>query len=135
MAVFLFATKRNLILAIINGDYNDKTLKGIIGRMDLVIGLRYHFIVFATTMFVPSIGIYLDQYYSMKMRGILELMGQEKYAIDIEKTSAIKIIELAEYALSNKDEINKRLKERTKTLEERSLFTIEYAMNVLNNIT
>ena len=116
---------------IIMNEYDDKILKGIIGKMDLVIGLRYHFIVFATTMCVPSIGIYLDQYYSMKIKGILELMGQEKYACDIEKTSAIEIIELVEDALRNKDKIKKRLEERTKVLEERSLFTIEYAVKLL----
>lgn len=117
---------------IIMNEYDDKTLKGIIGKMDLVIGLRYHFIVFATTMCVPSIGIYLDQYYSMKIRGILELMGQGKYACDIDKTSASEIIELVEDALRNKDEIKKRLEERTKVLGERSLFTIEYAVKLLS---
>lgn len=116
---------------ILMNEYEDKTLKGIIGKMDLVIGLRYHFIVFATTMCVPSIGIYLDQYYSMKIRGILELMGQEKYACDIDKTSASEIIELVEDTLRNKDKIKERLEERTKVMGERSLFTIRYAVKLL----
>jgi len=118
---------------IIMNEYDDKTLKGIIGQMDLVIGLRYHFIVFATTMQVPSIGIYLDQYYAMKIKGILELMGQEKYACDIDKISSGEITELAKELLRNKDENKKKLEERTKVLGECSLFTIEYAVRLLEN--
>lgn len=118
-------------IRIIMNEYNDKTLKGIIGQMDLVIGLRYHFIVFATTMQVPSIGIYLDQYYAIKIKGILELMGQEKYACDIDKISSEEIIELVKDALRNKDEIKQKLEERTEVLGERSLYTIEYAVKLL----
>lgn len=118
---------------IIMNEYDDKTLKGIIGQMDIVIGLRYHFIVFATTMQVPSIGIYSDQYYAMKMKGILELMGQEKYACDIDKISSEEIIELAKDALQNKDKIAEELEKRTNVLGEHSLFTIEYAVKLLEN--
>jgi polysaccharide pyruvyl transferase WcaK-like protein len=121
---------RNNASVIIEG-YDDQTLKGIIGQLDAGIGLRYHFVVFATTMQVPTIGIYLGEYYKMKIGGILELMGQEKYALDFEKTSAEEIVELVKDALQNKDEIKKKLEERTKILGERSLFTIEYAARKL----
>lgn len=116
---------------IIMTEYDDKTLKGIVGQMDLIIGLRYHFIVFATTMHVPSIGIYLDKYYEMKIKGILELMGQEKYACDIDKINSEDIIELVKETLLNRDKITNELEERTKMLGERSLFTIEYAAKLL----
>lgn len=118
---------------IIKNEYDDKTLKGIIGQMDLVIGLRYHFIVFATTMQVPSIGLYLDQYYAIKMKGILELMEQKKYACDIDKISSDGIIELVNDALRNKDMIVKKLEERSEILGERSLFTIKHAVKLLAN--
>ena len=117
---------------IVNG-YDDHTLKGIIGQMDVNIGLRYHFVVFATTMQVPTIGIYLGEYYKMKIRGILELMEQGKYALDFEKTSPEEIVELVKDALQNKDEIKKKLEERTKILGESSLFTIEYAAKLLED--
>ena len=115
---------------IING-YDDHTLKGIIGQLDAGIGLRYHFIVFATTMQVPTIGIYLGEYYKMKIGGILELTEQEKYAIDFEKTSPEEIVDLVKDALQDKDKIKKKLEERTKILGERSLFTIEYTAKLL----
>jgi polysaccharide pyruvyl transferase WcaK-like protein len=114
-------------------EYDDKTLKGIIGQMDLNIGLRYHFIVFSTTMYVPSIGIYLDQYYSIKIKGILELMGFERNALDIEKTSLGEIMSLIGDLLSNKDAVKEKLEKRTKVLANRSLFTIKYAAKILED--
>ena len=57
--------------------------------MDLAIGFRYHFIVFATTMNVPGIGLYSGMYYERKMRGFLRMMGLEKYAINIEKVEPL----------------------------------------------
>jgi len=117
---------------IING-YDDRTLKGIIGRLDAGIGLRYHFVVFATTMQVPTIGMHLGEYYEMKMRGILELMDQKDYAVDIGKTSPEEIVALVKDALQNKEQIKRTLRERTKLLGERSLFTIKYAAELLND--
>ena len=119
---------------IILNEYDDKTLKGIIGQMDLAIGLRYHFIVFATVMQVPSIAVYLGQYYAMKIKGILELMGQEKYGCDLEKTSSPEIMKLVKDILSKTDEVKKTLQKRTAILQERSLFTIRYAAKVLEKI-
>ena len=113
--------------------YDDHTLKEIIDQMDVGIGLRYHFVVLATTMQVPTIGIYLGKYYEMKIRGILELMEQGKYALDFEKTSPEEIVAFVKGALQNRDEIKKKLKERTKILGERSLFTIRYAAKLLMN--
>ena len=129
--VFKLMEHKDSANIIMNSEYDDRTLKAIIGQMDLVVGSRHHFVVFATTMQVPTIGIYLGEYYKMKIGGILELMGQEKYALDFEKTSAEEIVDLVKDALQNKDKIKKKLEERTKLLGERSLFTIEYAAKLL----
>jgi len=117
---------------IIMHEYDDRTIKSVIGQMDLAIGLRYHFIVFAVNSQVPSIGIYLNDYYSMKIRGILDLMGQEKYACGIEEISIKDLINLVEDVLSNKEAIRKKLEERTKELGKLSLFSIKCATKLLS---
>lgn len=133
MAEVLKLMKQNSNANILMDEYDGETLKGIIGQMDLVIGARYHFIVFATTMQVPSIGIAMGEYQLAKLKGILTLMEQEKYYLDFEKTSVEEIVALAKDALQNKEEVKKKLEERTKILGERSLFTIEYAVKLLTN--
>lgn len=117
--------------SVITNGYDDRTLKGIIGEMDVCIGFRYHFVVFATTMRVPTVGLYLGEYYKRKITGILELMGQQKYAIDFAQASPEQIVKLVEHTLLNKDSIVKQLEERTNILGERSLFTIRYATKLL----
>lgn len=117
---------------IIMGEYDDRLIKGIIGQTDLVIGLRYHFIVFAVNSQVPSIGIYLDDYYSLKINGILELVGQGKYACDIEKTSFKDLKDLVEDILENKEIIRRELGERTKQLQNSSLLSVKYAAKILS---
>lgn len=119
---------------LIMNEHDDCTLKGIIGQLDLAVGFRYHFIVFATTMQVPVVGLYLGKYYEQKIKGILKLMEQEKYAVDLEKTTTEEIIGLAEEALLNKDSIAKKLGERTKILGQLSLFTVKYAAKLLQDV-
>lgn len=119
---------------IISSKYDDQTLKSIISRMDLAVGLRYHFIVFAVNSQVPSIGIYLDDYYAIKIRGILELVDQEKYICNIEKTSLEDLIKLVENIFLNRDSIRKHFGERTKELQNLSLLSIRCAARLLSKI-
>ena len=117
---------------LITREYNDRIIKGIIGRMDLAIGFRYHFIVFAVNSKVPSIGFYLNDYYSMKIKGILELVEQKKYACDIEATTVRDMITLVEDIFLNKESILEKLDERTKELGKASLFSVKYAAKLLS---
>ncbi len=125
----LMKCKQNVIK--ITSEHDDKTLKSIIGRLDLAIGFRYHFIVFATTMQVPSIGLYQDAYYAMKIQGILSLMEQEQYACNIKDVSACEIIALVDDLLMKRTQIASKLKERTEILSERGLFSIRCAAKIL----
>ena len=122
-------------VSIIMREYDDRTLKGVIEKMDLAIGFRYHFIVFAVSTGVPSIGIYLDDYYSVKIKGILELMGQGKYVCDIEKTTLKDLTNLVNDALSNEERIRRGFNERTKQLQDRSLLSIRCAANLIGEDT
>lgn len=117
---------------VITRECNDRIIKGIIGRMDLAIGFRYHFIVFAVNSKVPSIGFYLNDYYSMKIKGILELVEQKKYACDIEATTVRDMITLVEDIFLNKESILEKLDERTKELGKASLLSVKYAAELLS---
>jgi len=118
--------------AFVFSHYTDRELKGIIGQLDLAIGLRYHFVVFAVNSSVPAVGLYLDDYYSTKMTGILELIGQKTKAINIDEASTDKIVSLAEEMLSNKKQIASQLSEQTRKLENLSLFSIRQARQLLS---
>jgi len=69
------AMRHRSCLSIVRDMHPDRVLKGLIGQVDLAIGVRYHFVVFAATMGVPAVGLFYDTYYEYKHRGILEMMG------------------------------------------------------------
>lgn len=111
--------------------YDGSTLKGILGQMDLVIGTRYHFIVFAGSMLVPSIGIFLNQYYLMKIKGILEMLGQGGYCYSVEEASFEKLKSSIDSILLDGNDIKKQIKARLETLRVQYLFAVKYAAKML----
>ena len=122
-----FRDKVNVIANV----YDGPRIKGFIGQADIVIGLRYHSLVFATSMMVPSIGIYWNQYSLFKIKGVLEIMGQEKYACDVDRMSVGNMMELVLYIFSNKSRIREQLEERIKNLQTYRLYAIKRIVNSL----
>ena len=68
---------------LITEEYPANELKGIIGECDLLIGARYHSIVAALSMCIPTLAIAWHHKYHQ----VMELVGQEKYVCDIETLS------------------------------------------------
>ena len=52
---------------------------GIIGNMDMVIGMRFHSLIFAAVMNIPVVGIM----YLHKSECFLEEIAQKRYAVGI----------------------------------------------------
>lgn len=68
---------------LITEEYPANELKGIIGECDLLVGARYHSIVAALSMCIPTLAIAWHHKYHQ----VMELVGQEKYVCDIETLS------------------------------------------------
>lgn len=64
---------------IITGDYAPGEIMGVIGRMGILIGMRFHSLVFAARMGVPMVGIIYDP----KAHCFLKEIEQRKFAVDI----------------------------------------------------
>ena len=117
---------------ILSQEYDDKEIKGVIGQLDLAIGFRYHFIVFAVTSGVPAIGIYLDDYYATKINGILDLVNQRENGINIQEATFKRITRQIEEVFSNREQIARSLRDQTGTLQKLSLTTIRFAAKILS---
>jgi polysaccharide pyruvyl transferase WcaK-like protein len=100
---------------LITGDYTSQELKGIIGECDLFIGVRMHANIAATSSYVPTLAIA----YSHKARGIMKMLGQEKYVC--EKVTTQDLISKIDEIWFNKEKITKELKRRIKTLKKNAL--------------
>lgn len=54
---------------------------GLIGHLDFFIGMRLHGLVFALSNAVPSIGLYYEDYYERKIRGLFEVFDFNNYSL------------------------------------------------------
>ena len=78
-------------------------MKEIIGYLDYAIGLSYHFLQFALSKGVPAIGMYFNEYYALKLTGLMRFYGLERYALDIRRSGASRIPAMLAELISKRD--------------------------------
>lgn len=123
----LIKSKNKIIL--IEEEYTPQELKGIIGQCDLFIGERMHANIAALSQCVPTIAIA----YSPKFRGIMEMLGQERYVIDIKNLSYDKAISKINDAWGNREEIKKELEQKVPVMKKKALFNGKLIKDLLNS--
>jgi polysaccharide pyruvyl transferase WcaK-like protein len=79
-------------------------LAGLLGRMELVVGLRLHSLILAAAMGVPVVSIDYDP----KIAGFMEYAGMEEFMIEPIET-AYTLIERADEGLSDRTNLRRRL--------------------------
>lgn len=118
--------KKNII-SIIN-EYTSEELKGVIGSCDLFIGTRMHATIASTSMCVPTISIA----YGHKAHGIIgEMLGQDKYVLDIGGFTGDELISKINDAWNNKEDIRNDLEQRIEIVKERALFNAILVKEIL----
>lgn len=106
--------------------YSPQEMSGIIGRMDLLIGMRLHSLIFASASNTPSAGIIYDP----KVRIFAESAGMQAWNLD--SLSVDNILDFALKYAENKDEFRKSIKSKTDKLYELSRLTGKIAAELAN---
>jgi polysaccharide pyruvyl transferase CsaB len=103
----------------------DKTL-GIIKKLDLVLGMRLHALIYAVSLSVPVIGLIYDP----KIQGFLEYVKQPSAGniADLELENLKKQID---EVWSKRDEIKQQLNEGNKLLKQKAYENAEIAIRLL----
>jgi len=76
-------------------------LKALTGECELTVSMRYHQIIFALSMGIPVVGIYVNEYTQAKLHGAFEQFGLEPRLISIEQVTS-KLETLINQVLSEK---------------------------------
>jgi len=114
---------------IIKNEYTPPELKGIIGQCDLFIGARMHATIASTSMLVPTVGIA----YSHKMHGIIgEMLGQEKYILDIKELDYDSLISTINDAWENREVIKKELEVKIPMVKEKAMLNGKLVKELLD---
>ena len=119
---------------VIEREYDAIQYKTLISLGDLAIGARYHFVVFATSMGVPCIGLANGVYQKIKLKGIMQLYGLPECFIDedMEKVDFNLVWSVVEKVMKNREQISEQLKKRTAFLQDEAMITISRAASILS---
>jgi polysaccharide pyruvyl transferase CsaB len=101
----------------------------LISKLQLLIGMRLHSLIFALKLDIPVIGIS----YEPKVEGFLEMIGQDS-SINIQNIDYHSFIQKADEIWINRSEIKNELKEKNKWITSLSKKNAEFANILLNEI-
>lgn len=59
-------------------------LKALTGDCDFVVSMRYHQLVFALSLGIPAVGVYVDEYTQAKLTGSFEALGLKPRVVSID---------------------------------------------------
>ncbi|MDQ7822472.1 MAG: polysaccharide pyruvyl transferase CsaB [Candidatus Eremiobacteraeota bacterium] len=106
---------------LVRGSYTPEELLGLMGTMDLIIGMRLHSLIFGCTQNIPMIGIVYDP----KVKIFSELI--EIPCIPLDEVNAEGIIELVGELNEGREVLRKKLGLSSGLLREKALKTAELA--------
>ncbi len=113
---------------IIKNEQSAERLMGLISRCELVIGMRLHSLIYATTVCTPVIGLIYDP----KIKGFLEYINQDMVA-DASNLDGVYIRSSLNHIMNNKDEIRKNLTASKKELYKKALTNAEMTVKLLED--
>ena len=114
---------------LITEEYPAKELKGIIRECGLLIGARYHSIVAAISMCIPTISIAWHH----KYRQVMGLVGQKKYVCNIETLNIVELQAKIDDLWKNREKIRAEIAFRIPFIKESILSGGKVTREILDN--
>jgi len=112
---------------ILTEDYQPEQMKAMIGTMDIFIGTRFHSIVFALSMYVPTISIG----YMQKNRGLMEMMGLKDWLLDFSTLTTDKLVDMTLKLLKERNEVITVIKSKLPNFQKDAMQNIRFIDELL----
>lgn len=106
--------------------YNVEEIMGVIKKLDLIVAMRLHSLIYAATQEVPMVGLSYDP----KVDGILSSLGME-HMCHVENLEYERLVENIDNAWNRRDELKDNLKRRDEELKKKALLNVELALDLL----
>lgn len=100
-----------------NWEYTNHELMGILGEMEVFVGMRYHSLILSSAMNVPIVGIV----YTPKVKSLLKQIGQAKKVVDLQDFDAEKLYNLIKNTWDNRVQVRKEIIPRVNELKAKAL--------------
>ncbi|HHW49371.1 MAG TPA: polysaccharide pyruvyl transferase CsaB [Clostridiaceae bacterium] len=115
---------------IIRNKYTVPQTLGIISRVEMLIGMRLHALIFAASQGIPLIGLV----YEPKIEGFLQYIGQAS-AGHVKDLEYDKLRVMIDQVWNNRMQISDKLKNDIVELKQKALENAEIAVNLVNGNT
>jgi len=113
---------------IIKNEYSVTDIFGIISKMEMLIGMRLHSLIYAAILEVPTVGII----YEPKVEAFLQAIQlSESSTGDISELTLERICHTFDHVWENRNSIKKHLKSVTPALKEKAYESAHIALNLL----
>ncbi|MFO7637340.1 MAG: polysaccharide pyruvyl transferase CsaB, partial [Clostridia bacterium] len=110
--------------------YSAEETMGIIGRLDLLVGMRLHSLIFAACCQTPLIGLV----YEPKVEWFMQYIGLPQLIAGHVSTFTYEmLLELSVYAMENRDDIRDKLGKETILLRKKAMHNAHLAIDLKNN--
>jgi polysaccharide pyruvyl transferase CsaB len=112
---------------VIRNKYSVPQMLGIIGRTQLLIGMRLHALIFAASLKIPLVGLV----YETKVEGFMQYINQPS-AGHVSSLEFEKFIKIVDDVWNRRDEIRKELEETTEALRNKALMNAKIALELID---
>ncbi len=109
--------------------WNSEIQQAIISQTDLVIGNRYHSVIFALKGKIPTVCLA----YEHKSVGIMHMVGLDKFVININDLTYENLIVTIDQAWNQREKIRKGLNSQMEIVRKRSLVNSMLATGLINS--
>lgn len=113
---------------VIKNKYSVEDIMGIIKKLDLIIAMRLHSLIYAATQAVPMVGIVYDP----KVEGLLEMLNVN-FKCDVEKIELSELCSLVDEVWRNKDHIKNALYEKKQIFREKAIENVKMVFELLKS--
>ncbi len=120
------ATKMKHPSRVMDRDMTVSDMLAVIGRCDIVCGMRLHMLIFASVMNVPMVGIAYDP----KIQGFMEYMNQTNY-LEVKDFSSEKFLSLALKCIDELGELKCSLEKSSEVLREKAKQNAKLAIDLI----
>ena len=116
-------------VVILKDYYAAEILKAVIGKMDLIIGSRYHGIIAALSQMIPTLVLGWSHKYFELLRDV----GLEQYITDYKNLNKDDLLALSENAWLNRKELRQTLEQKVPEQVYESARALDHAASVFTN--
>jgi len=122
------AEMMNIPYRILSKTYDPEELIGIMGRMELVIAMRLHTLIYSSITATPMLGLIYDP----KIKGYLDYIEQ-RAAGNVENISSDMIIKEARQIMENYQENKRRLEKIMMTMKDKARENVALACELMKS--